>query len=217
MTLGLNTAHDASGISYLASDGLGSVSEALSPSGSATGAQLYSPYGGVRYSSGTMPTAKGFTGQYSDASSTGLDYYGARYYDPALGQFTSADTVSDGLNRYGYVKGNPETATDPTGHRLSVGDAGSCGTNGSSKGYNQPSTHKPNSNKSPVWDSAADALDVQGFHIALVRRQTAINLAKARARTVEVSGYTKGNGTQVEPYTRRAPGSKAWDEELTGR
>lgn len=71
MTLGLNTAHDASGISYLASDGLGSVSEALSPSGSATGAQLYSPYGGVRYSTGTLPTSKGFTGQYADTASSG--------------------------------------------------------------------------------------------------------------------------------------------------
>jgi RHS repeat-associated protein len=125
MALGLNTAHDASGISYLASDGLGSVSEALSPGGSATGTVLYSPYGGVRYTSGTMPTSRGFTGQYSDAASTGLDYYGARYYDPSLGQFTSADTVSDGINRYGYVQGNPETYTDPTGHRMNC-DTGYC-------------------------------------------------------------------------------------------
>ena len=29
-----------------------------------------------------------------------LDYYGARYYDPALGQFTSADTTASQLNRY---------------------------------------------------------------------------------------------------------------------
>ena len=31
------------------------------------------------------------------------------------GQFTSADTVQ-GPNRYGYVAGNPETNTDPTGN-----------------------------------------------------------------------------------------------------
>ncbi len=48
-------------------------------------------------------------------STTGLDYYGARYYDPTLGQFTSADTVMDGLNRYGYVGGNPISRTDPSG------------------------------------------------------------------------------------------------------
>jgi RHS repeat-associated protein len=98
---------------------LGSVTEALNQTGTATGSLLYGPYGGVRYTNGTMPTAKGFTGQYVDAS-TGLDYYGARYYDPALGQFMSADTIG-GLNRYGYVAGNPETATDPTGHRLWTG------------------------------------------------------------------------------------------------
>lgn len=73
-----------------------------------------------------MPTSKGFTGQYADTTSSGLDYYGARYYDPSLGQFTSADTTNDGINRYGYVKGNPETFTDPTGHFLDSG-AGSGG------------------------------------------------------------------------------------------
>src|SRR5262249_24292140 len=36
--------------------------------------------------------------------------------DPSAQQFASADTVADGLNRYGYVAGNPENATDPTGH-----------------------------------------------------------------------------------------------------
>jgi hypothetical protein len=42
---------------------LGSVREALDGSGNAAAAQLYAPYGGLRYSSGTMPTAKGFAGQ----------------------------------------------------------------------------------------------------------------------------------------------------------
>ncbi len=46
----------------------------------------------------------------------GLDDYGARYYDSTIGQFTSADTVLDGLNRYGYVGGNPISRTDPSGH-----------------------------------------------------------------------------------------------------
>jgi RHS repeat-associated protein len=54
--------------------------------------------------------------------STGLLYYGARYYDPALGRFISADTVVPGagnpqnLNRYAYVRNNPLRYTDPTGH-----------------------------------------------------------------------------------------------------
>jgi RHS repeat-associated protein len=99
-------------LSYLLDDGLGSVSESLSTSGSVTGAQLFAPYGSVRYSTGSFPGPQAFTGQRQDGS--GLAYFNARYYDPAAGQFTSADSVQ-GPNRYGYVAGNPETATDPTG------------------------------------------------------------------------------------------------------
>ena len=107
-----------SGLSYLATSYQGSVVEALDSTGAVgvTASQLYAPYGGVRYASGSLPTDYGYTGQRADAS-TGLDYYGARYYDPTLGQFTSADTVlAGGLNRYSYVGGNPTTATDPSGH-----------------------------------------------------------------------------------------------------
>ena len=109
-------------ISYLASDGLGSATVTLSSSGTATAAQLFAPYGGVRYSSGSMPTSYGFTGQRSDTAS-GLDYYGTRYYDPQAGQFTSADSVIPGggfdlwgLSRYACVEGNPEVRTDSSGH-----------------------------------------------------------------------------------------------------
>ncbi len=100
-------------LSYLVADDLGSVSEALSSSGGVQATQLYSPYGTVRYSNGTMPTSYGYTGQRADPS--GLMYYNARYYDPSAGQFITADTVQ-GLNRYAYVAGNPETRTDPTGN-----------------------------------------------------------------------------------------------------
>ena len=69
-------------LNYLASDDLGSVTVALDGSGNATTAQLYLPYGGVRYSSGAMPTAKGFTGQRADVA-TGLDDYSAHCVDAA--------------------------------------------------------------------------------------------------------------------------------------
>ena len=103
-------------ISYLASDGLGSVATALSSGGTLVAAQLFAPYGGVRSSSGSMPTVRGFTGQYGDAI-TGLSYYGARHYDPVAGQFTTADFVQ-GPNRYAYVLGNPTTWTDPSGQHM---------------------------------------------------------------------------------------------------
>lgn len=92
-------------ISYLASDGLGSVDEALNSSGSVSFQQLFSAIGTVLYSSGTSPTSYGFTGQRTDGAS-GLVYFNARYYDPTGRQFTSADTVQDGLNAFAYVFDN---------------------------------------------------------------------------------------------------------------
>jgi RHS repeat-associated protein len=79
-----------------------------------------------------MPTDYGFTGQRADAA-TGLDFYNARYYDPAAGQFASADTaLAGGLNRYVYVGDSPENATDPSGHIRCFGDGpGACGSKGS--------------------------------------------------------------------------------------
>jgi len=53
---------------------------------------------------------------------SGLLYYGARYYDPTMGRFISADTeIPDidnpqSLNRYSYVLNNPLNLVDPTGH-----------------------------------------------------------------------------------------------------
>lgn len=75
---------------------------------------------------GSLGTSKGYTGQYND-SLTGLDYYNARYYDPVVGRFLSADTVQgngQGMDPYAYVGGNPETETDPTGHQIPTAEMG---------------------------------------------------------------------------------------------
>ncbi len=86
-------------------------------SGAILGEQIYGPYGNQRYIEGTLGTGKGYTGQFADAVS-GLDYYNARWYDPVMSQFLSADRVqgnAQGMDPYAYVAGNPETRTDPTG------------------------------------------------------------------------------------------------------
>jgi RHS repeat-associated protein len=111
---------DGTHTQFFVTDALGSVLTTFDGSSNTPtvlGNQVYGPYGNQRYQSGSLGTSKGFTGQYADA--TGLDYYNARYYDPVVGRFLSADTVENNANGndpYAYVKGNPETATDPTGH-----------------------------------------------------------------------------------------------------
>jgi RHS repeat-associated protein len=130
-------------MSYIYPDHLGSIGVTTDPAGVVTSRQEYDPWGSVRWTSGTVATARGYTGQYRD--DTGLLYYNARYYDPGLGRFISADTIVPGsgpltvapndsvaasswaaggggpanpqdLNRYSYGLNNPVKHTDPTGH-----------------------------------------------------------------------------------------------------
>ncbi|MBU0492465.1 MAG: RHS repeat-associated core domain-containing protein, partial [Chloroflexi bacterium] len=85
--------------------------------------------GEMRSSSSNPLTDYRFTGQRFESMIGGLYDYGARFYDPLLGRFVSADTVVPGagnpqaLNRYAYVLNNPLKYTDPTGHANDPGGA----------------------------------------------------------------------------------------------
>ena len=86
----------------------------------------YAPFGATIV--GSVTTDKKFTGQRLD--DTGLYYYNARYYDPTIGRFISADTVVQSpynpqtLNRYSYCLNNPLKYTDPSGHVNVISDDG---------------------------------------------------------------------------------------------
>jgi RHS repeat-associated protein len=115
------------GVFYLLGDHLGSTSVTANGTTGALVSELrYKPWGETRYSSGTTPTSKHFTGQIEDAG-IGLYFYGSRFYDPAVGRFTQADTIVPGagnpqnLNRYAYVRNNPIRYTDPFGHTPCAG------------------------------------------------------------------------------------------------
>jgi len=103
----------------LHADPLGSTALTTNGSGTTLDDHGYYAYGKDRRGS-ELHTTQRFTGQQGDA--TGLLYYGARYYDPQLGQFISPDTlVPDATNlfdynRYMYARGNPMKYNDPTGH-----------------------------------------------------------------------------------------------------
>ena len=113
----------ASTLFYFQGDHLGSSSIAMTQAGTSFySRQMYYPYGAPRTTEGSaLPTDNTFTGQKSD-DSTGLMFYGARYYDTSLGRFTQPDTIvpnplnPQSLNRFAYVLNNPLKYTDPTGH-----------------------------------------------------------------------------------------------------
>jgi RHS repeat-associated protein len=108
-------------LSYLFSDHLGSTTVTTDSSGTKTAEMRYKPWGETRYTSGTTPTARHYTGQYEETG-IGLYFYNARWYDPVLGRFAQADTLIPqagnplAWDRYAYGFNNPSRYTDPTGH-----------------------------------------------------------------------------------------------------
>ena len=109
---------EVSTLRYVHQDHLTGTSVISDPSGNLLGAIGFYAFGSTR--SGAVPTDIKFTGQRLDDS--GLYYYGARYYDPAIGRFISPDSIVSRLtnpqafNRYSYAINNPLKYTDPTGH-----------------------------------------------------------------------------------------------------
>jgi RHS repeat-associated protein len=80
---------------YLHGDHLGGVSAATSSTGAVLSRQAFTPWGELRAGGGDVTqTTRDFTGQKKD--DTGLLFYNARYYDPKLGRFASADSIVPG-------------------------------------------------------------------------------------------------------------------------
>jgi RHS repeat-associated protein len=108
-------------VTYLHTDHLGTVSIATNANAQVLARTLNLPYGGVRWSSGSMPTDYAFTGM-KEPVGTGLVYLHARFYASSSGRFVSADTIipqagnPQTLNRYSYVLNSPLKFVDPTGH-----------------------------------------------------------------------------------------------------
>ncbi|MCP4179846.1 MAG: RHS repeat-associated core domain-containing protein, partial [bacterium] len=87
----------------------------------------YLPYGETWFQETSADTEEEHNPKYNSQEldkETGYYYYNARHYDPEICRFVTADTVIDGQystqgwNRYSYVKGNPISYKDPSGHNV---------------------------------------------------------------------------------------------------
>lgn len=92
---------------------LGSTVSVTDSTGAIVERIRYYPFGSTYTDSGSWSVTHKYTGQELDFES-GLYYYGARYYDPALGRFTQSDTMTS--DNYVYARNNPIVYNDPTGH-----------------------------------------------------------------------------------------------------
>ncbi len=101
---------------YYHTDHLGSTRLVTSENGEVTEETQYEPFGEQINAAEERYTYNG-----KERDETDLYYYGARYYDPAIGRFISRDPLTgekefpQTLNRYVYCLNNPLTYTDPAG------------------------------------------------------------------------------------------------------
>ena len=87
-------------------DGNGNVSEYLNESGEVSAHYEYDPFGKTTVATG--PKANDFAHRFSTKpldATTGLYYYGYRFYDPETGRWPSRDPIEErgGINLYGFV------------------------------------------------------------------------------------------------------------------
>jgi RHS repeat-associated protein len=114
-------------LTFVYGDHLDSASVTANISGTKVSEVRYYPFGETRYSSGTTSTSKRFTSQ-EEQIGIGLYDYGARFYDPTIGRFVSADSVvprpgdPQALNRYAYARNAPLSRLDPSGHDDTIAD-----------------------------------------------------------------------------------------------
>ncbi|WIF71885.1 cytotoxic necrotizing factor Rho-activating domain-containing protein [Proteus vulgaris] len=105
---------------YNYDDGMGNSGLETDGQGQLVSYEEYYPYGGTAiWSSENAVEADYKTIRYSgkEKDSTGMYYYGYRYYQPWIGRWLSADPAGtiDGLNLYRMVRNNPVTLHDPDG------------------------------------------------------------------------------------------------------
>ena len=156
------------------------------------GSQAYDPWGTVTATTGTMTGMLGFQSAWSDPAS-GKDLMGARWYNPAAGDFTSADSVQVSPvpdpaagNPFGYAAGNPLSFTDPTGHYVDPG--GSARDN---PGYTDQVTYSL-------------AYTAQVWRVGPVRAAKAATAATARVHAV-----VKATNAQIAAAQKKAQKAKA--------
>ena len=115
----------ADGLVFIHQDHLGSASRMTDANTYLIKKVGYTPYGSDAYEvnlAGDPELNYKFTGKEQDSSD--LYYYGARYYDPNLGRFTTADDLitdlyyPQALNPYSYCYNNPVKYVDPSGNSV---------------------------------------------------------------------------------------------------
>ena len=114
------TRTDAGGTQHFLTDALGSTIALTDISGTLPTSYTYEPFGQTTLIGAATTNSFEYTGRENDR--TGLYYYRARYYSPALHRFLSEDPVgfTGGVNFYAYARNNPVRWVDPYGLDVTI-------------------------------------------------------------------------------------------------
>ncbi|HEX2121300.1 MAG TPA: RHS repeat-associated core domain-containing protein, partial [Thermoanaerobaculia bacterium] len=113
---GNGAGNPTAGTLYFVQDLVGSTVSVTDDSGASTAAVAYEAFGGVDQSgsTGTDNFRPKFSGKPFDHGVAQYDF-GARYYDPATGRFSTPDPEAQWVNPYVYAANSPVSLVDPTG------------------------------------------------------------------------------------------------------
>ncbi|EJP18331.1 RHS repeat-associated core domain protein [Leptospira interrogans str. FPW2026] len=220
--------NEAGALAYYLTDQVDSVSTVLDDEGNTLSLMQYLPYGETFVQRGDLNFSPKFNSQELDRES-GFYFFNARFYDPGIARFTSADSVIDGefdtqgWNRFSYVKGNPIGAKDPTGHFVPAVIAGVALAIGFATEFEEleaPGKNQRNKNqegqspKDKLKDKAIDAAsDKIGDTVAKGLKKAAAKCPGAKAKfacqvAAEVVGVAIGSGGSSSGKINKTPKTK---------
>jgi RHS repeat-associated protein len=182
------TRTDAGGTNTLLTDALGSTLELADPSGSSQRHYAYEPFGATSASGNSSTNAAQFTGRDNDG--TGLYYYRARFFSPALQRFVSEDPAGFGAgdpNLYAYTFDAPTRWRDPTGRFVMIPLVLCAAGAGGSMAADWMGGRKIDAVKAAAWCAAGLGLGFAGPAIG-----AAMGFGSAAAYGAAAAGSTTG-------------------------
>ncbi|WP_051943202.1 MULTISPECIES: RHS repeat-associated core domain-containing protein [Luteibacter] len=223
------SARAAETVTYYYTSPQGTVLAKADASGNILSSADYRPYG--TQALGTPEQGPGYTGHVNDVDS-GLVYMQARYYDPSVGRFLSADPVGTTagnalrFGRFTYAITNPVRMVDPNGQQEVDADEldietraalsrlnPPIGPNMAAPGFTPPATLAPGLLPETFPEhQVAQELGLEQ------RTDVGENLPKTESKAEKTYQiYIKTNSATREIYTGRTSGTRSPTENVARR